>query len=224
MNLMRKSAFALAVAVLVTPAVFGQDLSRYRKFALGTSVATISKQVGQGERQPTLLAQSPALVQELTYWQVEAGNTSDRVEPVSHISFNFYNGELYRIVVTYDRSAIEGLTEEDMVTAISARYGAGVMLYPEIDFPGRDVYAQPDKVVARWTDAQNSVSFMRSTGTESFGLVVLSKLVNAKAEAAIAESVRVTKEEAPQKEIDRQKKEVDDRDVTRQKNIKSFRP
>jgi hypothetical protein len=111
-----------------------------------------------------------------------------------------------------------------MVTAISSRYGAGVMLYPEIGFPSRDGYTQPGIVVASWTDAQNSGSFVHSTGPESFGLVVLSKPVNAKAEAAMAESVRVTKEGAPQKEIDRQRKEVDERDVARQKNIRSFRP
>ena len=37
--------------------------------------------------------------------------------------------------MTYDGKAIEGLTEEDMVKAISARYGTGMRLYPEINFP-----------------------------------------------------------------------------------------
>jgi hypothetical protein len=68
------------------------------------------------------------------------------------------------------------------------------------------------------------VSFFHSTSPNSFGLAVFSKQLNAQAEAAIVESVKLAKEQAPQKEIDRQKKEVDDLDIARQKNIKSFRP
>jgi hypothetical protein len=224
MNMIRKSGISLGLVLLVTPAIFGQDLSRYRKFALGSSVAVISKQVGQGERQATLISESPALIQEITYWQIDASNSAGRSEPISHVTFDFYNGALYRIVVVYDQKAVEGLTEDDMVKAISARYGIGVRLYPEIDFPSHDVYAAPEKVIARWDDAENSVTFFHSTGLESFGLAVFSKRVNAQAEAAIVESAKLAKEQAPQKEIARQIKEVDDLDIARQKNIKSFRP
>jgi|SRR5580700_11037828 hypothetical protein len=224
MNMIRKSGISLGLVLLVTPAIFGQDLSRYRKFALGSSVAVISKQVGQGERQATLISESPALIQEITYWQIDASNSAGRSEPISHVTFDFYNGALYRIVVVYDQKAVEGLTEDDMVKAISARYGIGVRLYPEIDFPSHDVYAAPEKVIARWDDAENSVTFFHSTDLESFGLGVFSKRLNAQAEAAIVESAKLAKEQAPQKEIDRQIKAVDDLDIARQKNIKSFRP
>jgi hypothetical protein len=79
-------------------------------------------------------------------------------------------------------------------------------------------------VIAQWDDGENSVTFSHSTGLESFGLAVFSKRVNAQAEAAIVESAKLAKEQAPQKEIARQIKEVDDLDIARQKNIKSFRP
>jgi hypothetical protein len=223
MNTIRRSMISLGLVLLATPVISGQDLSRYRKFVLGTSLAAISKQVGKDESQATLISQSPALIQEMTYWQVDTSN-SGRMEPISHITLDFYNGALYRIVVVYDEKAVEGLTEEDMVKAISARYGNGVRLYPEIDFPNHDVYAAPEKVIARWDDAENSVTFFHSTGLESFGLAVFSKRVNAQAEAAIVESAKLAKEQAPQKEIARQIKEVDDLDIARQKNIKSFRP
>jgi hypothetical protein len=221
MNMIRKSIITLGLVLLATPVISGQDLSRYRKFVLGTSLAAISKQLGQDERQATLISQSPALIQQMTYWQVD---TSDNLEPISHITLDFYNGALYRIVVVYDQKAVQGLTEEDMVKAISARYGKGVRLYPEIDFPNHDVYSSPEKVIAQWDDSQNSVTFFHSTGLESFGLAVFSKRANTQAEAAIVESAKLAKEQAPQKEIDRQKKEVDDADIARQKNIKSFRP
>jgi hypothetical protein len=224
MGIIRKSVVSLGLVLFITPAIFGQDLSRYRQFALGSSLAVISKQVGHDGRQANVISESPALIQEITYWQIDASDSSGRSEPISHVTFDFYNGALYRIVVVYDQKAVEGLTEDDMVKSISSRYGAGVMLYPEIDFPNHDVYSSPEKVVALWSDAENSVAFFRSTGLESFGLAVSSKRVSAQAEAAIVESAKLAKEQAPQKEIDRQIKAVDDLDIARQKNIKSFRP
>jgi hypothetical protein len=224
MNIIRKSIISLGLVLLATPVISGQDLSRYRNFVLGTSLSAISKQVGKDEDQATLIAQSPALIQQMTYWQVNSSDNSGGMEPISHITLGFYNGTLYRIVVVYDEKAVEGLTEEDMVKAISARYGNGVRLYPEIDFPNHDVYSSTEKVIAQWDDAENSVTFFHSSGLESFGLAVFSKRVNAQAEAAIVESAKLAKEQAPQKEIARQIKEVDDLDIARQKNIKSFRP
>jgi hypothetical protein len=224
MNIIRKSVISLGLVLLATPVISGQDLSRYRKFVLGTSLAAVSKQIGQDAHEATLISESPALIQEMRYWQIDTSDGSGRTEPVSHVSFKFYNGALYRIVVVYDQNAVEGLTEEDMVKAISARYGIGVRLYPEIDFPSNDAYSSPSKVIARWDDSQNSVSFFHSTAPESFGLAVFSKRLNAQAEAAIVESAKLAKEQAPQKEIDRQQKEADDLDIVRQKNTKSFRP
>jgi hypothetical protein len=224
MNMTRKSTIFLGLVLLATPAVSCQDLSRYRKFVLGTSLAAISKQVGKDEGQATLISETPELIQQMTYWQANTFDNSGQMEPVSHITLDFYNGTLYRIVVVYDEKAVEGLTEEDMVKAISARYGKGVRLYPEIDLPNQDVYSSPAKVIAQWGNSQNSVTFFHSAGSESFGLAVFSKRVNAQAEAAIIESAKLAKEQAPQKEIDRQKKEVDDLDIAREKNIKSFRP
>ena len=64
----------------------------------------------------------------------------------------------------------------------------------------------------------------RSNSSSSFGLVVLSKRLDAAAEASIVESVKLDEQQAPQKEIDRQKKVADDLDIARQKNMKTFRP
>jgi hypothetical protein len=224
MNMIRKSIISLGLVLLATPVIFGQDLSRYRNFVLGASLDTISKQVGQDAHQATIISESPALIQEMRHWQLETSDSSGRTGSVSQISFNFYNGELYRIVVVYDQNAVEGLTEEDMVRAISSRYGVGVRLYSKIDFPSHDVYSSPGKVFAQWDDPKNSVSLFHSTGPEPFGLALFSKRLNAQAEAAIIESAKLAKERAPQKEIDRQKKEITDLGVARQKNTQSFRP
>ncbi|MGA7853472.1 MAG: hypothetical protein WCA15_09110 [Candidatus Acidiferrales bacterium] len=224
MKMIRKVAISLALVWLTTPLISAQNLASYRKFALGTSLAALSKQIGQDPHQATLIHQSPAVIQELKYWPVETSYSAVPAEPVSQILFSFYNGELYRIAVTYDQNAIEGMTEDDLVRAVSARYGTGTRLYPEINLPTLDPYMSPEKIVARWDDPQSSVILFRANGLDSFGLVVSSKRLDAEADAAIAESVKLDDEQAPQKEIDRQKKVADDLDTARLKNIKTFRP
>jgi hypothetical protein len=225
MNMLRKSGIALGLILLSAPLVLGQDLSSYRKFSLGTSLAELTKQVGPYSHWTTVIHQRPVVIQELTFWSLHSSPSRVGVEPVSQILFSFYNGALYRIVVSYDRDATEGLTDEDMVQAVSARYGTGTRLYPEINFRTKDVFASTEEmIIARWEDSQNAVNLLRSSNMNSFRLAVFSKRLDAQAVAASTESVKLEKQEAPQKEIDRQKKEVDDLDIARQKNKETFRP
>ncbi|MGC1998415.1 MAG: hypothetical protein WA658_01070, partial [Candidatus Acidiferrales bacterium] len=63
MKIIRKVAVSLALVLLLTPLISAQELSRYRKFALGTSLAALSKQIGQDPHQATLIHQSPAVIQ-----------------------------------------------------------------------------------------------------------------------------------------------------------------
>ena len=44
-------------------------------------------------------------------------------DAVARVTFGFYNDQLFRIVVDYDRLRTEGMTEADMVGAISETYG-----------------------------------------------------------------------------------------------------
>ena len=62
-------------------------------------------------------------MQELEWPIWLSGGSSPQTDPVKTILFSFYNGELFRIVVNYDRDETEGLTSEDMIEAISAKYG-----------------------------------------------------------------------------------------------------
>ncbi len=39
------------------------------------------------------------------------------------ILFSFYNGALYRMLLTYEDSATKGLTDDDMIRIVSAKYG-----------------------------------------------------------------------------------------------------
>jgi hypothetical protein len=224
MRTIRNTVITLGAIVLSVPLVCGQDLSKYRKFSLGTSLAQVSRQIGPDSNGPSLIHERPAVIQEVTSWSAGSSRPSEQLDPVSEILFSFYNGELYRIEVTYDQHATEGLTTEDMVQAVSVLYGTATRPATEINFPTKAPYDSKEKIIARWEDSQNSVNLFRSSGLDSFGLVVLSKRVDAEAEAAIIESAKLDKEEAPQKGVDRQKKEADSLEVTRQISRKTFHP
>jgi hypothetical protein len=128
------------------------------------------------------------------------------------------------MVVTYDRDSTKGLTDDDMVQAVSARYGTPTRLYPEIKLPTNDVSLATETVIARWQDRENSVNLLRSSDQSSFLLAVFSKRLDARAKTASIESEKLEKHEAPQVEIGRPKKEAEELEVARQINQKTFRP
>lgn len=224
MKAIRNKVTVLVMILFSAHLALGQDLSKYRTFSLGTSLADLSKQLGPNSYETTLIHQRPAVIQETTLRLWGFSSSGEKVDPVSEIVFSSYNGKLYRMVVIYDQHATEGLTAEDMVQAVSALYGTATRPATEINLPMKRSHESGEKVIARWEDSQNSVNLFRSGILDSFGLVVLSKRVNAEAEAAITKSIRQDEEEAPQKEIERQKKEADDLELARQKNRKTFHP
>ena len=224
MKVMRNTVVSLFLILLSAPLIFGQDLSKYRTFSLGTSLAELSKQVGPYSHATSLIHQRPAVIQEMTFWTLSSSRSPVGVEPSSQILFSFYNGVLYKIVVIYDRDATRGLTDDDMVQAVSARYGAATRFYPELNFPTHNVYASTDTYIARWEDSQNSVNLFLSSNQSSFQLAIFSKQLDAQAKAAIVESEKLEKQEALQVEIGRPKREADELEVARQINQKTFRP
>jgi hypothetical protein len=166
----------------------------------------------------------PALVQELNWWPPNVPGTSSQSDTVEQILFSFYNAELYKISVTYDQTSTEGLTPEDMVKSISAKYGPATNVVLEIDSAKNDRYDVRQKPVASWEDTQYSFNLVRSSFSEQLGLIIYSKRVNAEAALAIVEAAKLDEREGPQREAERQKKQLDDLEVARQKNQKSFRP
>jgi hypothetical protein len=223
MKTMRISVFFLVVSLLVTPLLRAQDLSKYRNFALGANLATVLKITEQKSTDVKVTQAGSTLFQELTWWPASRSGASNRSESVEQMLFSFYRGELYKMSVTYDRNAVEGLTADDMVRSITSKYGSPTTIALEIDSPGND-YEARQKVVASWEDSQYSFNLVRSVFSSNFELVIYSKRVNAEAEAALVEAVKLDKEEGPQREAERQKKETDALEVTRQKNQKAFRP
>jgi hypothetical protein len=224
MKMISRGAIALVMVMFSAPLIYGQDLSKYRNFSFGTSLASVSKQVDRQPIQAELIHQQPALIQELTWYPPQPYGSSRPAEPVEKVLFSFYNGELYRMLVFYDSSAIKGLTDEDMIRAVSAKYGTATTPVADVNFPTNPSYRATEKVVARWEDSQYSFNLFRSSASNTFAIVMFDKRLDAQAEISIAESVQLEKQEAPQKEAARVKKETDDLEGERQKNIKTLRP
>jgi len=223
MKTIRSSILCFVVLLLTAPLLRAQDLSKYRHFTLGMSLTRVLERTDQKMDYVKVIHRHPAL-QESTWWPLNLPGTSFRSDTVEQILFSFYNGELYKMSVTYDRTSTEGLTAEDMVKAISAKYGPATSVVPEVDSATNDRYDVKQKLVASWEDSQYSFKLVRSSFSGDFELVIYSKRLNAEAELALAEAVKLEEQEGPAREAERQKKQTDDLEAARQKNQKSFRP
>ena len=224
MKTLRSSILCLVVLLLTAPLLRAQDLSKYRHFTLGMNLTKLLERTEQKMTDVKTIHGRPELIQELTWWPANDPGPSLRSDSVEQILFSFYNGELYKISVTYDRPSTEGLTEADMVKSLSVRYGPATIVAPELDSVTDGQYNSKQKPVASWEDAQYALSLVRSSYNDVLGLVAFSKRANEQAELAIAEAVKLDQQEGPKKEAERQKKQMDDLEVSRQKNQKSFRP
>ena len=224
MKTIRTSILLVVILLLAAPLLRAQDLSKYRHFTLGMSLTTGLERTDQKMADVKVIHGRPALIQELNWWPPNLPGSPFRSDTVEQVLFSFYNGELYKISVTYDRVSTEGLTAEDMVKSISTKYGPATNVALEIDSAKNDRYDVRQKPVASWEDAQYSFNLLRYSFTDRLGLVIYSKQVNAKAELAIVEAVKLEEQEGPQREAERQKKQMDDLETARQRNRKIFHP
>lgn len=220
-------AMSIAWVVMSSSVLSAQDLSRYREFQLGMSLVAVAQQAGLTS-EARVLHQRPGLIQELM-WLPPLGS-SRQGDSARKVLFNGYNGQLFRIVVSYDRDRTEGLTAEDMVEALSAKYGLATQpaseIRPSLSWGG--VSNDSDKILAAWEDSQYSVNLFRSSSPSTFGLVVFSRQLDALARAATVEAIRLDAEEAPQREIERRQKQTEESRVRQEKargvNKATFQP
>jgi len=224
MKMIRRAAIALAMVVLCDPLIHAQDLSKYRNFSFGMNSASVLKLAEEKPAELATIHEQPALIQELTWYPPLPFESLRPAEPVQKVLFSFYNGELYRMLVTYDSDAVKGLTSEDMIRMLSAKYGIATRPAAEVNFPTNDAYRSTEKVIGRWEDPQYSLNLFRSSMSDTFAVVMFAKRLDAQAATSIGESARLERQEAPQMEAARVKQAAVDLEAERQKNIKALRP
>lgn len=219
-------------APALPPSIDAPDLSRYRGFQLGMSLLAVAKQADMDPSDARVMHQRPAVIEELE-WRPQrflaSSAQADSADPVQEILFSFYNRELFRMVINYDRYRTEGLTDEDMVEAISTKYGTATRPAEKIVlFSSFQVYNESESVIARWEDSEYSFNLFRSSYQPTFGMLVFSKRLDPRARAAMVEAIRLDEQEAPQRAIERQKKQDEEKRAEQEKarlvNKVAFRP
>ncbi len=123
-------------------------------------------------------------------WQPPDGlAASPPRDSVRKVLLSFYNGELFRIAVSYEWERTEGLTVEDMIAALSSTYGPPTAPDSDIIPLLSRSSVGSDKIVAHWEDSQYSVNLIRPSYASTFGLVMLSKRLDALVRAAMVEAI-----------------------------------
>lgn len=224
MKTIRSLIFCVGALLLIAPMLRAQDLTKYRGFSLGTSLASALKLSDQKLTDVKTIHARPMLIQEFTWWPSSSSGPSSEPDSVQQILFSFSNGTLYKIFVSYNHASTQGLTAADMVKSISAKYGPATGVESEIDPIISARFGMKQASLASWEDSQFSVDLVRSSFIEGFVLVIYSKAVNREVELASAQAVKLEEEERPEREANQRKKEADDLEETREKNQKSFRP
>jgi hypothetical protein len=223
----RARAVGFICGILETSPLSAADFSRYRGLQLGMSLTAAAKEAGTTPTGATIVHQRPALIQEME-WRPRPPVLARPVkaDSVRDGLLCFLNGELFRIIVTYDRYQVEGMTAEDMIEGISATYGLARGPATEIAFHSN--YGDVAAVIARWEDADYSFDLVRTGDRSSFAMVLYSKRLDALAQAAISQAVWLEAQEAPQREREeQQKREEEERlilEKARSVNKPNFRP
>jgi len=223
----RAVAFGILCGGLAMSMLGASDFSNYRGFQFGMSVSAAAKQAGMNASEATVLHQQPALIQQLDWrprWPAQAKQA--QADPVEDGLLSFYNGELFRIVINYDRYRMEGMTTEDVIDAISQTYGTASKPAAEVDY--HSTYGEAAQVMARWEDPDYSYNLVQTGNRSSYAMILYSKRADAAAQAAIVEAVKLETQQAPQREIDKQKKRDEDDRLAlakaRTANKPNFRP
>src|SRR5207344_2120458 len=86
----------------------------------------VARQAGLDPSAATVIHERPALIQELNWYSPLSFSSSAQADSVKTTLFTFYNGQLSRLVISYDPNKTKGLTDEDMVDAISVKYGTAI--------------------------------------------------------------------------------------------------
>ena len=228
--IVRRALVIGALGLLLTaPRLHSQGQPRYRDFQLGGNLPSISALTGVAVSEARAIHLRPALMQELR-WQrpYSSSTTPSQTDSAKQIVFSFYNDQLSKMVVDYDHERTAGLTDPDLIDAISVDYGPRLKPGARTGRgPLTRVEEESGTLVARWAGADYAVALYRGFGSD-VRLIVASPKLDALARTADIQATRLDDREAPQREIARQKKEAEDARASQEKsriaNKAAFRP
>jgi hypothetical protein len=228
MNIGRACLIATTLLGLFGHVASAQDLSRYRGYALDSTLDSVIASSGVRATDVKTIHDRPAKIQELEWRAPYVSSGATLADPVRGIVFTFVDGALYQVVVSYDRDRTDGLTNSDIIDTIASTYGPPVLRSGKQQ-PARPAAAPPDTTaLAQWENPQASLTLVRGTFTSDFHLILVSKPLSLKAQNATREANRLDVAEAPQRALDQRQKDAAKasaaQEQTRTTNKAAFRP
>ena len=223
-----RGGVSAACIVLAVSTVSSAELSRYREFELGASVATVTA-VTQNPARVKIVHSRPALLQQLE-WRPRymAGAPQADRDSIGEVVFSFVDDQLFQMSIAYAQDRTSGLTDQDMVGSLTAVYGAPSSPAPRTRTTSSLVALDAPVVIAEWRHADTTVVLQRKEYSESFFLVITSLPLDVIARKAQATAVAMDQSEAPAREAALLKKRADEEKVAaetiRSTNKKVFQP
>lgn len=216
--------FIVAIAAQAS----AQDVDRYREFRLAGSSASVIALTGVVASELRTVHARPALMQELTWRpRYATRRTIPDVDPVREIVFSFYDDQLYRIAVEYDQTRTAGLTDADIIGALTPIYGAQATA----PLPRPRASLSPSGapiLLAQWPREDASVSLYKVSYSSVYSLVISSAPLSELARSANLAAVALNAREAPMREAARVKQQAEDAKAAETKagdtNRRVFRP
>jgi hypothetical protein len=160
----------------------------------------------------------------------QSPTTRIALDPVLEVALTFYNDQLFRITITYDPSRTDGMTNADVIEAVSATYGLAVVPATPYATPRSSESSRNEAItIARWVRGDRTLTLSGNVFPVAFQLVMMSTTLNDLAEASVPEAVSPDDADAAlQREADRRKRELADaiaaQDRARLRNKAAFHP
>ena len=220
----------LGVTACALVSVSAADVVHYREFQLGSSAVSVSTLTGSRESDLKTVHQRPALLQDLAWSpRYSTRRAIPDVDPVREMVFSFYNDQLYRIAVQYDQTRTAGLTNDDMIAALTTIYGPRLSSKaPGATHQVAGNSPSATELLAEWQQGDTHLALRRGAYDSGFGLVVMSVPLEGLARSAYASAVVMDTREAPAREAALLKKQQDQARAAEEKaratNKGAFRP
>jgi hypothetical protein len=227
--MVRLAAVAVLFVALGPSSLVAQELARYREYALGARLASVVTLSGAHPFDIETLHERPATIQSVR-WRAPYGRAPDpTADSVRELSFSFYDDQLYRIVVTYDRERMEGLTDDDVIGALSTTDGPPAPAEARTARLGAPPNLPADALIAaQWEDGQSQLTLTRGYYSRQLQLVLVSKMLTEQALAAVTEALALERQEAARRAQEEQEQDAADAraaaERTRTVNKGTFRP
>jgi hypothetical protein len=176
---------ALCLAVSAASLLTAQTRLRYRTYEMGDDLRSIAQQIGVPSPPGLVLPRPLGVVEELK-WRAEyvRRGTASSGDPVARLVFSFYEDQLFRIVIDYSPDRTEGMTEADLVAAVSKVYGPPAKRSQPADRAGSHPQLADDVVIAEWTESAYQLALLTVPGQSAFRMIVSSPRLEALARAA----------------------------------------